>query len=99
MEGVKGQDWKFVSLRVEGDVHVDSITRRIGEITGFGMDADPRNGIIRIYVPPARADEAYIIADRVSREIGGLTFLGVGSRPSQVRETIWDKVKSLCGME
>ena len=97
MEGVKGQDWKFVSLKVKGDVSVDPVMRRIGEITGFGMDADPRSGIIRIYVPPARADEAYIIADRVSHEIGGLTFLGVGSRPSQVRETIWGKIKSLWG--
>jgi len=72
-----GEKWQLVEFKVRGDVHVDYVTREIGQLTGCGTDADPREGTVRVYVPPTRKDEAYLIADEVSRSVKGLSFLGI----------------------
>lgn len=69
-EAIGSKDgWQLVELKVKGDVHVDHVTREIGRLTGCGTDADPREGIVRIYVPPARRDEFFKIKGDVLREI------------------------------
>lgn len=90
-----GESFQLVKFQVEGDVHVDCITPKIGEITGLGMDADRVKGTIRVYVPPTCTDGVEEIKSKVLSGIEGLSFLEVTTHFLHVRKTIWDKIGSL----
>lgn len=80
-----GEEFQLVEFKVEGDVHVDCKVDEIREVVGsLGMSTAPREGTINIFVPPARKDEAYLIADQVLKEVEGLSLIGVTSRKAQV---------------
>lgn len=94
-----GERFQLVKFQVEGDVHVDCIIPKIGEITGLGMDADRVKGTIRVYVPPTCSVEE--IKSKVLSGVEGFSFLGIqegSSKPSEARMSTWRRLRSILAL-
>lgn len=80
-----GEEFQLVEFKVEDDACVDSKIGEIRKVVGsLGMSTVPREGTINIFVPPARQNEACLIAGNVLQKVKGLSLIGVTSRKAQV---------------